>query len=34
MVAYTKVHKERVDGMKHNGVIAALGERMDRFQTI
>ena len=30
-VAYTTVHKVRVDGMRHDGVIAALGERMDRF---
>lgn len=33
-VAYKTVHKERVNCMKHDVVIAALGERMDRYQTI
>ena len=33
-VAYKTVHKDRVDCMKHDGVIAPLGERMDQLQTI
>jgi uncharacterized protein YjbI with pentapeptide repeats len=31
-VAYTSMHKARLEGLKHDGIVTAIAERMDRLQ--